>query len=105
MLEITSSVLVAGIVLAPLIVAGLLVAILSRLRQLTFKVYVEDEDFVEAVSRQSEPLVIRGPARSIWRSGKYEYVTDFKGQTVACRTDRELEFPAGVDELTVAKWR
>lgn len=86
-----------------LIVIVLLVMILRRLNRLALAVKVPERDFLQAVERTPEALVLRAERRVIFGSA-YQYISYFKRQRIKCETSQRLEFPKDVDELEVSNW-
>lgn len=99
--SVFSSVHVLLEVLLPLVVIALLFAIFHRIRRLTTVVYLPEEQFLEALNRQEGALVLKSWRRRLLGSNQLQYVSEFKGQRIACRTERELSFPSDADELTI----
>lgn len=86
-----------------LIVIVLLVMILKRLNRLALTVKVPERDFVQAVERTPDPLVLKAKRWVIFGAA-YQYITYFKGQRIKCEAPQRLEFPEEVDELEVSNW-
>lgn len=86
-----------------LIVIVLLVMILRRVDRLALTVKVPKRDFLEAVERTSDALVLRAKRWVIFGAA-YQYITHFKGQRIKCEASQRLEFPEEVDELEVSAW-
>lgn len=86
-----------------LIVIVLLVMILKRLNRLALTVKVSERDFVQAVERTPDALVLRGERWVIFGAA-YQYISYFKGQGIKCEASQRLKFPDEVDELEVSNW-
>jgi hypothetical protein len=86
-----------------LIVIILLVMILRRLNRLALTVKLPEEEFLQAVERTPDPLVLRAE-RWVVFGVAYQYITHFKGQRIKCEASRKIEFPKEVDELEVSRW-
>lgn len=86
-----------------IVIIILLVAILRRLNRLALSVKVPERDFLQAVERTPDALVLRAE-RWVLFGAAYQYISCFKGQRIRCETSQRLAFPEEVDELEVSNW-
>lgn len=86
-----------------LIVIVVLVMILRRLNRLALTVKIPENDFLQAVERTPDALVLRAK-RWVVFGAAYQYITYFKGQRIKCEVPHRLEFPEEVDELELSNW-